>query len=564
MSTLYLITGAAGFLGSHICSSLLSRGDRVRGLVLPEDDAAKHVPQGVEIIEGSILDVPSLERFFAVPAGTETFVLHCEGLDSDSPDFSQKLLDVNVTGTKNVIEQCLRHPECRKLVYVSSAAAVPELPKGQLIAEPDQYNPEDASIVGFCAKTRAMASQAVLDAVKERGLSACIVLPAGILGPGDYAVGGTTRTVINIMTGRMNIGMGGTYNLADVRDLAEGCIAALDKGANGQSYILANREITMKEMCRLLHDASGCRTPYVYVPIWMAWKLADQMEKKAKKTGEKPVMTHFAVYELARNNVYDCSKAEVELGYSTRPYADTLRDMAKWLADAGLVPRNKKAEAREKKAAEAAKAKQAEKDEIKLTSGRSFVEAVAGVKSKEKLRVILSQAGINGVSEENLDYAYKAIALSQKWSALQGIFADKDYESCSAKLAEYGVYTDRDNFDLINEVISVGSDDALLAEVTKCKDMKSAVDVLAKHGYTAMSEDFLREITEEAAMMREDTFFTDEDTANSQGATFNERCSRSINVIFALSAIIGLSNGFPLSAEPVLLIAIATGMSFMA
>ena len=131
--------------------------------------------------------------------------------------------------------------------------------------------------------------------------------------------------------------MGGSFNLCDVRDLAHGCIGAADRGRIGECYILGNKEVTLKEVCQMLHDASGCKMPYFYVPIKMAYLLAAQMEKKAKKTGEKPLMTNFAVYNLARNNHFDYSKAERELGYHTRPYAETLRDEAHWLAEEGYL-----------------------------------------------------------------------------------------------------------------------------------------------------------------------------------------------------------------------------------
>ena len=182
-----------------------------------------------------------------------------------------------------------------------------------------------------------MATQEVLDACKDRGLKACVVHPSGILGPKDYAISETTGTVIKIMTGQMPVGMGGSFNLCDVRDLAHGCIGAADKGRIGECYILGNKEVTLKEVCQMLHDASGCKMPHFYVPIRMAYLLAAQMEKQAQKTGEKPLMTNFAVYNLARNNQFDYSKAERELGYHTRPYAETLKDEADWLMAEGYV-----------------------------------------------------------------------------------------------------------------------------------------------------------------------------------------------------------------------------------
>ncbi len=336
--TIYLVTGAAGFLGSHICDELLERGDRVRALVLPGDKSVKYVPEEVEIVEGDLCDMKSLERFFTVAPLEKTIVIHCASMVTTNAEFNQVLMDVNVGGTKNMIEQCLKHPECKKMVYVSSTGAIPELPKGMVIRETDQFTPiNEKTQVGCYSQSKALATQEVLDACRERGLKACVVHPSGILGPKDYAISETTGTIIKIMNGEMSVGMGGSFNLCDVRDLAHGCVGAADKGRVGECYILGNKEVTLKKMCRMLHEASGCKTPFFYVPISMAYKLAGQMEKKAKKTGEKPMMTNFAVYNLARNNHFDYSKAERELGYHTRPYEETLRDEAQWLKEEGFL-----------------------------------------------------------------------------------------------------------------------------------------------------------------------------------------------------------------------------------
>lgn len=337
-STIYLVTGAAGFLGSHVCDELLERGDRVRALVLPGDKSVKYIPSEVEVMEGNICDVDSLESFFTVPQGDSSIVIHCASMVTTNAEYNQRLMDINVGGTKNMIGKCLQHSECQKMVYVSSTGAIPELPKGIAIKETDRFTPvDDKTQVGCYSQSKALATQEVLDACRNQGLKACVVHPSGILGPKDYAVGETTGTIIKIMNGQMPVGMGGSFNLCDVRDLAKGCVGAADKGRIGECYILGNKEVTLKEVCRMLHDASGCKMPYFYVPIGMAYKLAGQMEKKAQKTGEKPLMTNFAVYNLARNNCFDYSKAEREIGYHTRPYAETLRDEAQWLMENGFV-----------------------------------------------------------------------------------------------------------------------------------------------------------------------------------------------------------------------------------
>lgn len=252
-----------------------------------------------------------------------------------NPDYNQKLMDINVGGTKNIIEKCLEHPECKKMVYVSSSGAIPELPKGQKIREVKQFDSE--KVVGWYSKTKAMATQAVLDAVKKEGLNACVVHPSGILGPQDYAIGETTGTIIKIINGEMPVGMRGSFNLCDVRDLAAGCIAAADKGRTGECYILGNEEVTLKEMCELLDKDLHCGTCKLYLPLGLAKLLAKQMEKKAEKTGKKALMTTFSVYNLERNNTFDYSKAKKELGYHTRSYAETLHDEAVWLKEEGKI-----------------------------------------------------------------------------------------------------------------------------------------------------------------------------------------------------------------------------------
>jgi Nucleoside-diphosphate-sugar epimerases len=333
--TVYLVTGATGFLGSHVCNQLLRRGDKVKAFVMPNDKAVKFVPSQVEICEGELLNVDSIEKFFTVPEGTESIVIHCASIVSVNPDFNQKLLDVNIGGTKNIINKCLEHKECRKLVYVSSTGAIPEVPKGQKIKEISHF--DENKVVGCYSQSKALATQAVLDAVKEWNLNACVVHPSGILGPEDHAVSETTGTVIQILNGEMSVGMQGSFNLCDVRDLAYGCIMAAEKGRKGECYILGNEEVTLKEMCDMLSKESGCTPPKFYLPLGLAKFMAKMMERQAKKKGTKPLLTTFSVYNLERNNAFNYSKAENELGYKTRSYAETMRDEVRWLKAEGKL-----------------------------------------------------------------------------------------------------------------------------------------------------------------------------------------------------------------------------------
>lgn len=334
-NTMYLVTGAAGFLGGTICRQLVERGEKVRAFVLPNDKAMKFVPKEAEIVEGDLCDMESLRRFFSVPEGTETVVLHIASIVTVNPDYNQKVMDVNVGGTKNIINLCLEHKECKKLVYCSSTGAIPELPRGQKIKEVNQFDAE--KVVGCYSQSKALATQAVLDAVRERGLHACVVHPSGILGPEDFAVGETTKTVIDIINGEMPMGIAGSFNLCDVRDLAQGTILAAEKGTDGSCYILGNKEVSFKDFSKLLMEESGCKPIKCFLPIKVANFLAGVLEKQAKKKGETPLMTTFSVYNLARNNEFDCTKAQKELGYKTRSYKETIRDEVKWLKETGKI-----------------------------------------------------------------------------------------------------------------------------------------------------------------------------------------------------------------------------------
>ena len=337
----YLLTGAAGFLGTNICMQLLEAGCKVRALVLPNDKSVKYIPEQVEVVLGDLTDAASLEPFFAVPEGCTSVIIHCASMVTVNPNYSEKLMAVNVGGTRNIITKVLNHPECEKMVYVSSTGAIPEEPHGTKIREVSKFTPCDPKrVVGAYSQSKAAATQMVLDAVQVMGLKACVVHPSGILGPNDHAIGETTGTLLQIIKGEMPMGMQGSFNLCDVRDLAAGTIAAIDKGRIGECYILANKTVTLKDMCDMLHRECNAKQIKFYLPLDLADKIAAGLEKQAEKTGKMPLMTTFSVYNLARNNEFDYSKAESELGYTTRSYEETIHDEVQWMIAEGLIDGN--------------------------------------------------------------------------------------------------------------------------------------------------------------------------------------------------------------------------------
>lgn len=346
MSRLYLVTGAAGFLGSTICRQLVKAGEKVRALVLPNDKSAKHLPSEVEICEGNVCDRASLEKFFEVDDNTSIVVLHIASIVTVNPDYDERVMAVNVGGTDNIIDMCRQSSHFEKLVYCGSTGSIAEQPVGTPITEPESYDPD--KVVGCYSRSKAIAAQHVLEAA-QAGLCATIVHPTGIMGPEDYSLSETTSTLIKIIKGDMPMGIAGSFNLVDVRDLAAATIAAADKGRSGESYILGNEDVSFKDFARLVVKHSGCDKIRFFLPTGIANKLAKAMEKRAKRRGEKPMMTTFSVYNLARNNAFDSSKARNELGFNPRSYEQTIREQVEWLRNEGFIETEADMEKKSKK-----------------------------------------------------------------------------------------------------------------------------------------------------------------------------------------------------------------------
>ena len=175
---IYLVTGAAGFLGGTVCRELVKKGEKVRAFVLPNDKAMQYVPKEAEIIEGDLCDMESLQRFFDVPKDKEIIVLHIASIVTVNPEYNQKVMDVNVGGTENVIALCKKY-NVKKLVYCSSTGAIPELPKGTAIKEINHFGTE--GLQDCYSQSKALATQKVLDAAGE-GLNATVLLALMVIG----------------------------------------------------------------------------------------------------------------------------------------------------------------------------------------------------------------------------------------------------------------------------------------------------------------------------------------------------------------------------------------------
>lgn len=333
---LYLVTGATGFLGNNVCRRLAEQGMRTRALVMNGDPAQKHLPGGVEIVHGDLLESASLDRFFDTDANDEVYVIHCASIVWVKLEANPKVHAVNVEGTANIIDQCVRH-RVRKLVYISSTGAIPERPAGEIITEVDHFLPTDG-LIGYYSVTKAEATQLVLDAVKQHPeLDATIIHPSGICGPYDYAFGSVTSMIMQFVQGRMKMGIEGTFNSVDVRDLADGAIAACEKGRGGECYIMSNDVVTMHDMFRLINEAAGLSGRSYVLSKELAHVGVKILTLVSRFTGKEPLLSEFNIYMLNRNNDFDCSKAKRELGFHCRPFSESIRDTVAWLTAEGYA-----------------------------------------------------------------------------------------------------------------------------------------------------------------------------------------------------------------------------------
>jgi dihydroflavonol-4-reductase len=329
MSELYVVTGAAGHLGGALLRELSARGKSVRALVLPGE---KHLPEHADIVYGDVCDTESLAALFSAP-GRELIVIHAAGIVSIASKYVQNVYDVNVTGTKNIVDMCVRH-RVKKLVYVSSVHALPERPMGETITEVTRFDP--AVVTGLYAKTKAEATQYVLDAAKN-GLDASVVHPSGMIGPYDYGAGHTTALLIDFCKRRLTSATIGGYDFVDVRDAARGILSCCERGAPGECYILSNRFVSVRELLHTAHEVTGVREIKRFLPLWFVNLTAPLAEAYYKLRRQPPLFTAYSIYTLNSNSLFSHAKADAALGYTTRDLRETLADSVAWLRENGRI-----------------------------------------------------------------------------------------------------------------------------------------------------------------------------------------------------------------------------------
>lgn len=324
-SKMYIITGANGHLASTIIRYLVKQDCVIRGLILPTE--SNHNSKYVTYYKGDITKPETLSEIFSDTENYDVYVIHAAGIISIGNEVTPLMYNVNVNGTKNIIEVCKNH-EVKRLLYVSSVHAIQEGAYMSTITEVNSF--PKSKVQGGYASTKAEATQAVMDAVSD-GLDAVVVHPSGILGPFDDGNNHITQLIQMYLSGKLPAGVTGGYDFVDVRDVAKGCISAINNGRKGECYILSNRYYTVRDLIEYMRIAVHGKYKKICVPLKLAKIAAPVFEKIGEITKTRPLFTKYSLYIMDSNGRFSHDKATKELGYTPRDMKDTIRDTIVYL-----------------------------------------------------------------------------------------------------------------------------------------------------------------------------------------------------------------------------------------
>jgi dihydroflavonol-4-reductase len=317
-----LITGATGHVGNVLTRELLARQEKVRALVLPGEDCSAIEGLPIEKIEGNVLVPSSLDKAMKQ---VET-VYHLAGIISIMPGANEVMRRVNVIGTINVA-RAARKSHVRRMVYTSSIHALRRLPHGTCIDEKAGFDPHNPA--GEYDRTKALASLALLKEA-QKGLDTVLICPTGVLGPHDYRVSEVGHLIRSWMKRRPHVFVDGKFDWVDVRDLAQGLVLAAEKGKASEVYILGGKQVHLHKILSLVSESRGAYTSSFCIPMNLALFFSPFTEFVAKVSKSKPQFTSYSLETIRSNSKISSEKARRELGYTTRPFEETVNDTVKW------------------------------------------------------------------------------------------------------------------------------------------------------------------------------------------------------------------------------------------
>lgn len=327
---LTLVTGASGFVGSAVARALAARGAKLRLLARGASPRANLEGLDAEIVVGDMADPDAMTRAMA---GVR-WVFHVAAdyrLWARDPE---EIVRNNLAGVRAVMGAALA-ATVERVVYTSSVATLGFRDDGTPSDETLPLKPEEA--IGAYKRSKVVAEREVERYAAEEGLPVVLVNPSTPIGPRDIKPTPTGRIIVEAALGRMPAFLDTGLNLAHVDDVADGHIRALEKGRQGERYILGGTDVSLGRMLADIAGMVGRKAPTVSLPRAPLYPLAVITEAVAFVTNKEPFLTLDALKMASHHMFFSSAKAGRELGYSARPYADGLADALAWFRQAGYV-----------------------------------------------------------------------------------------------------------------------------------------------------------------------------------------------------------------------------------
>jgi dihydroflavonol-4-reductase len=322
-----VVTGATGHIGANLVRALIDQGRPTRCLVHVSTGALEGLD--TELVPSDICDVESLCHAFR---GADV-VYHLAACISLAMDSWPRLEAVNVNGTKNVIEACLR-TRVRRLVHFSSIHALVQEPfetpvdESRPLVDSKRYPPYDRS--------KAAAEKEIRRGI-ERGLDAVIINPTGVIGPYDYQPSFLGEALISMAQNRLPAMVSGGFDWVDVRDVVAGAMRAEAQAPAGATYLLSGHWVSMCDIAGMVAEITGVRKSRLVCPLWLARLGAPLIQGVSRLNGKRPLYTGVSLRALRSNRRISHEKAARELGYQPRPFRETLVDTLRWFEANGQL-----------------------------------------------------------------------------------------------------------------------------------------------------------------------------------------------------------------------------------
>lgn len=325
-----LVTGAAGFIGSHVVRELLGKGREVRAMLMPGEDGQNLDGLDVERVEADVLDRDAVVRAMD---GVDR-VFHLAAIYAMWLKQRERMYRVNCEGSLNVL-WAARKAEVERLVYTSSIAAVGVREDGAPADETTLFNQmgraNDYVYSKWLSEVEAMT-------FAREGLPLVVCNPAFPFGARDVAPTPTGRLLLDMINGKGRLYIDGGFNIVDVADVARGHVLAEEHGTVGERYLLTNYDLTWREFFEVVSRITGFTIKPIRVPPRPLEWLGDYLERRADRvTGTRPLITGSGVRYGSQRLRFDNSRAQRELGLKFTPPEHFILKAVRWFADNGYI-----------------------------------------------------------------------------------------------------------------------------------------------------------------------------------------------------------------------------------